>query len=211
MFDCQHGRVFLHLVQFTLRSGAVQNDQKLLIFFSFIGSLSPSDKLHHHRGTRRMYLLSFTGTSCGDDSFPAWSDWLQWAQGDLWPRLQGYNGLSRSSCGSRLQGEFKVAESCASSSVCSCYDMLLQESEDPSLIRLWLSFFSTFSPFRGRCPLQEKPVEASWEHWMLPRWIFSVCLNHQSGQTGASSYAGGGVNTVVELRRTSASSDGPNA
>lgn len=39
--------------------------------------------------------------------------------------------------------------------------------------------------------------------------FLSVCLN----QTAASSNAGGGVfvNTVVELKRTSASSDGPNA
>lgn len=160
MFDCQHGRCgcvssilsssHYRTVQCkTLRSSC------FFVFFSFIGSLSHSDKWHHHSGTRRICLLSFTGTSCRDDSFR--SEWLAPASpGDLWPRLQGFNSarsLSQVLWESFTRWMFNVAELC----FVKCVFMpMLQESEDPSWIHLWLSLFST-SQFSD----QEKPVEAS--------------------------------------------------
>lgn len=135
-------------------------------------------------------------TSSGDDSFR--SEWLApVSPGDLWPRLQGYNsprGLRQVLWESFTRWMFKVADLCFVKCVCAtscCQLPMLQESEDPSLICLWLSFFSTCSQFSDWCPLQEKACGGVMRVWMLSRWtlLLSVCLN-QSDQTAASSHAG---------------------
>lgn len=119
MFDRQHGCwgcISSILSRSHYRTVQCKNDQKLLTF-SIMGYLSHADKWHHHSRTRckRKCLLSFTGTSCWDDSFRSeWMAPVSW--GDLCP-LPPRLGQSKGSL-AHLVGViltrwlFKVAELC---------------------------------------------------------------------------------------------------
>lgn len=116
MFDSWHGRCgcdFSILSTLHYTTAQCKNDQRLLIF-SFIGSLSHSDKLHHHSGTWRISLLSFTRHVPQRQLLPLWLIGSS-KPGDLWPCLQGYDspkGLLQVLWESFTRWMFKVAELC---------------------------------------------------------------------------------------------------
>ena len=139
-----------HLVRFTLQNSTVQNNQKLLIF-SFMGSLSHADKWHHHsHSAEEMSALLHRHVLRGR-RLPLWgidSSKMRWPLTPTF-KVATVRAVSRRSCRSHLQGECLKSQSCALSSVCSCYVMLSAPIATRELIKslicLWLSFFTIFS------------------------------------------------------------------
>ena len=175
----------LHLVRFTFQNVAVQKRSEALWSFPSLDlcRIQTNDIIIvGHGGVR---LLSFTGL-------------LSVSLGDLWPqpsRLQQSEGSLATSWGTRLQSERLKSQSCALSRECWEWRSFINL---PLVVFLFLrSFGRSSSRRREGASVARVNVVAQC---VCLVWLQPVVLCRCEA-----------MNTVVELRRTSASSDGPNA